>query len=128
MARGIGDVEGWPAVEWVAGMGAVVLLTAGFLWYRARSFHDRPAVPPTYRVAGAPGSSDGGELRAISLLVVAIGMASQLLYLGVYLELAQWLLGARERPRLSGDLFFWVLLVNGTCAGASLYTAIRKAR
>ena len=126
MTRGIGDVEGWPAVAWVAGMGATLLLTAGILWLRARSFRDHAPTLPTYRTVEAPGSNMGSEARSLAIILVVICGVSQLLYVALYIELAQWLLGARERPRLSGDLFFWVLLVNGTCAGASLYTGWGK--
>jgi hypothetical protein len=122
VARGIGDIEGWPAVAWVAGMGAGLLLTAGILWLRSRSFRDEPAELPSYRTAGAAGSHRASEVRALAIVLVVICMLSQLLYVALYIELAQWLLGARERPRITGDLFFWVFLVDVTCAGASLFT------
>jgi hypothetical protein len=127
VARGIDVVEGWPAVAWVAGMGAGLLLTAGVLWLRSRSFRDEPAVLPGYRSAGADGSRRGADMRALAVLMVSLCVLSQLLYVGLYVELVQWLLGAREQPRIVIALFFWVLLVNGTCAGASLYTAWKES-
>ena len=127
MARGIGVIEGWPAIAWVGGMGAGLLLSAGVLWLRARSFRDERAAPPTYRSAGASGSSRGAEMRALAVLMVSLCVLSQLLYAGLHVELVQWLLGARERPHIEGELFFWVLLVNGTCAGGALYSTWRKS-
>lgn len=127
VARG-GDVEGWAAIAWVAGMGAGLLLTSGVLWLRSRCFRDVPAQLPTYRTAGTPGSSNASELRALAIVLVVINVLSQFLYVGLYVELAQWLLGAREQPRISPALFFWVFLVNATCAGASLYTGWKEHR
>jgi len=127
MSRGIDVVEGWPAVAWVAGMGAGLLLTAGVLWLRSRSFHDTPAVLPSYRTEGTKGSSEGAEMRSGAFLLVLLSALSQLLYVGLYIELAQWMLGAREPPSIVIGLFFWVILVTGTCAGASLYTAWKKS-
>ena len=50
---------------------------------------------------------------------------TQLLYVNLYIELARWLMGAREPPRVFIQLFFWVALVDVTCAGASLYTGLK---
>lgn len=100
MTRGVGDVEGWPAVA---------------------------PILATYRTAGAPGSMKRANTRHLAIFLVSLCALSQLLYVALYIELAQWLLGARERPRLSGDLFFLVLLVVGTFAGASLYTGWKKS-
>jgi len=108
-------------------MGAALILTAGVLWWRSRAFRDKPAVLPSYRTTGAPGSSRASDLRGLAVFLVALCVLSQLFYGGLYVELAQWLLGARARPHISGDLFFWVLLVNGTCAGGSLYTGWKKS-
>ncbi len=128
MARGIGDVTGWPAVAWVAGMGAATLLSAGVLWLRARSIRDQPAELPTYRTAGSPGSRRASELRGLAVVLVGLCVISQLLYVGLWLELVQWLLGDRDVPRITGDLFFWGLLVNGTSVGGALYTGLRSDR
>ena len=127
MARGVGDIYGWPAVEWVAGMGLAMLLTGGILYLRSRSFRDRPPEAATYRSAGSPGSDEGAEMRATAIVIIAIGALSQLLYVGLYFELVCWLFGARERPRLTGDLFVWVLIVDATCAGAALYTSFKRS-
>lgn len=123
VSRGIDVVEGWAAVAWVAGVGAGLLLTAGVLWLRARSLRDEPAVLPGYRSAGAVGSYGRANVRALAVLMVALSIVSQLLYVGLYVELVRWSLGAREPPSIVIGLFFWVLLVTGTSAGASLYSA-----
>ena len=125
MARGIGDVEGWRAVAWVAGMGFSVMLVAGVLWYRARSLRDEPRQVATYRTVGREGSRRASDLRGLVTVLVGVGALSQLLYLGLYVELVQWLFDAPESPRISGDLFFWVVLVNETCAAAALYAGWR---
>jgi len=122
MARGIGDIEGWPSVALVAGMGAGLILSAGVLWLRARWLRDQSAVLPSYRTVGTPASYEASNARALAWLLIGLCVVSELLYVGVYIELGQWLLGAKEPPRIVGDIFFWVLLINGTCAGASLYT------
>ena len=126
MARGIDYAEGWAAVAWVAGMGATTILAAGLLWLRARGLRDEPKLLPSYRSAGAPGSTRASQTRALAVLLLVIGAFAQLLYVGLYIELAQWLLGASTRPRITIALFFWVLLVNTTCVGASLYTGWKK--
>jgi hypothetical protein len=59
-------------------------------------------------------------------VLVAICVLSQLLYVGLYIELARWLLGAREAPRIAGDLFFWVFLVDATCVGGALFTGLKS--
>lgn len=128
VARGIGDVQGWSAVEWVAGMGAGLIVAAGILWWRSRSFRDQPRVRATYRTVGSPGSHVRSNLRALAGLLIAIFALTQLLYVGLYIELVQWLLGGREPPRISGDLFFWVLLVSGTCAGGAVYSGLEDSR
>lgn len=124
----MGTVEGWPAVAWVAGLGAGVILAASILWVRARALRESPAKPPTYRTVGTGGGNRASQVRGLALVLVAIGLLSQLLYVGLYVELARWLLGARERPHMEGDLFFWVFLVDITCAGASLFTGWRDSR
>ncbi|NOU26753.1 MAG: hypothetical protein HOO96_02510 [Polyangiaceae bacterium] len=123
----MGEVDGWPAVEWVAGMGLAMVLSAGILYLRSRSFRDTPSEPATYRSAGSPGSDTGAEMRATAIAIIAIGALSQLLYVGLYFELACWVLGAREPPRLTGALFVWVFIVDATCAGAALYTSFKRS-
>ena len=107
-------------------MGAGLILAAGILWWRSRSFRDRPREPATYRTVGSPGSHVRSNLRALAGLLVAIFALTQLPYVGVYIELVQWLLGGRAAPRISGDLFFWVLLVSGMCAGGAVYSGSRS--
>lgn len=126
MARGVGEIQGWPAVAWVAGCGAVLLLLAGVLYWRARSHRDKPATLPTYRSAGAAGSTRAANLIGLAIILVLLCAVTQLLYVGLYIELAQWLLGAREPPRISGDLFFWVLIIDVTCAGGAAYSGLRN--
>jgi hypothetical protein len=122
-----GNVVGWPAVLWVAGMGAGLLLSAAVLWIRAATLRDRPAVRATYRTTGTPGSDRASEARACAILLVVLFVLSQLLYIGVHIELLEWLLTGRDRPLLSPHLFFWVFLVNATCAGGALYTGLRPS-
>ncbi len=123
MSRGVDQIEGWPAVAWVAGMGVAVIGTAGLLWLRSRSFPDRPPEAATYRSPGGPGSRTGSDLRGLALVLTALCALSQLLYCGLYVVLGEWLLRGTTRPRITIGLFFWVFLVNGTCVGASLYKA-----
>lgn len=119
MARGLGIVEGWPAVAWVAGMGAAQLLTAGVLWLRSRSFRGTRAVPPVYRTAPDE-RRRGKNARGLAIVMISLCALSQLLYVGLHVELVQWLLGGRGRPHIEGDLFFWVFLVNGSCVIGAL--------
>jgi hypothetical protein len=129
MARGVGDVEGWKAVAWVAGNGAVLLLSAGALWLRARSFRNVPGRTATYREAGSPGATytlRAAEVRGLAIVLLVVAALGQLLYVGLYYELASWLLGGLLAPKMSGDLFFWVLLVSVTCAGGALGTGWKR--
>ena len=106
------DIEGWPAVAWVAGLGGTVLLAAGVAALRARAFRDRKRQQATYRTATDPGSNTSSSLLAVT----------QLLYVWVYVELLQWQLGSsRQIPRVSPHLFFWVALITMTCVGATLH-------
>lgn len=100
-----------------------MLLGAGLLYQRARSFADRKPVAAGYRTADRGGSSEGATLRGLSILLLLLFAISQLLYVWFYVELARWLAGSHEPPRIVFDLYAWVLLVCGTCLGASLYTA-----
>jgi hypothetical protein len=127
MARGIGEIDGWPAVEWVAGLGLAMVLAAGIVYLRSRSFRDTPPEAATYRSAGSPGSNRGAETRTTAIAILAIGVLSQLLYVGLYFELVCWLFGARERPRMTGDLFFWVFVIDATFAGAAIYTSFKRS-
>lgn len=122
MAHGTDFVEGWPAVAWVAGTGVGLLLTAGVLWLRSRSLRGRRAALASYRTEETIASQDAQSARALAVLMVTLCVASQLLYVGLYVELVRWLLGAHEPPRIVFGLFFWVLLVCATSAGGALYT------
>jgi hypothetical protein len=120
--HGVDVIEGWAAVACVAGVGGGLLLTAGVLSLRSRSLRDDRSVPATYRTEGEEGSSRGRNTRELALVMVVLGVLSQLLYVGLYVELAGWLLGAKEPPSVVIALFFWVLLAAATSAGAALYT------
>ena len=113
-------------MAWVAGLGGALVLFAGILWIRSRCFRDAPEQHATYREAGTPRSNDAAEVRALAVILLVVCFFSQLLYVGMYVELVLWLLGAREKPRIEGDLYAWVLLIAVTCAGASLYTAWKE--
>ncbi|MBX3188627.1 MAG: hypothetical protein KF819_16540 [Labilithrix sp.] len=126
MSRGVGEIEGWSAVAWVAGMGAGVLVAAGILWMLARGASDRPPEAPTYRTAGSPGSRRRSHLRGLAIVVLVVGLLSQLSYAGLYVELVRAAFGAPVRPSISGDLFFWVFLVDATVAGGALASGWRS--
>ena len=116
------DIEGWPAVAWVAGLGGTVLLAAGVAALRARAFRDRKRQQATYRTATDPGSNTSSSLRAVAVLMLVLFAVTQLLYVWVYVELLQWQLGSsRQIPRVSPHLFFWVALITMTCVGATLH-------
>jgi hypothetical protein len=123
--RGSDYVEGWPAIAWVAGTGAGLLLTAGLLWLSSYAFPATTPVLASYRTeARGPGRRE--DLRGLAVLLVALCVITQLLYVGLYIELVQWRLGARQPPRVFSQIFFWVFLVDATCAGASLYTGLKR--
>jgi hypothetical protein len=119
------DIIGWPAVAWVAGLGGSVLLAASVAALRARAFQDRPREQATYRTAGNAGSNTSSELRGLAILMLVLFAVTQLLYVWVYVELAQWqLFWSGQPPRVSPHLFFWVCLVTITCVGATLHAAV----
>jgi hypothetical protein len=125
VARGVGEVEGWPAVASVAGLGVVMLVAAGVLLWRARSLADQPRTASVYR-GGAAGSQRASNVRGLAVILLALCVVSQLLYTGLYVEVVRWLLGATEPPWISGDLFFWVVLVDGTCVAGALLSGLRN--
>jgi hypothetical protein len=111
-------------VYWVSGLGAALLLGAAILYVRSRSFPSRPAVTEGYRAEGDAGDARGDNLRALAILLLLLFAISQLLYVWMYVELAQWLAGSRDPPRIVFDLFFWVLLIFGTFLGGALYSGL----
>ncbi|MBI2395973.1 MAG: hypothetical protein HYV09_40800 [Deltaproteobacteria bacterium] len=125
MARGVGYVSGWPAVYWVAGLGAALLIGAGICYLRSRSFTDGTPEAPGYRSEGRAGAGVAETLRGLAVILALLFAISQLLYVWMYVELAQWLAGSAFPPRIVFDLFFWVLLICGTFLGACIYCAIK---
>lgn len=117
-------MSGWPAVAWVSGLGAALLVGAGIVYLRARGIRDRAASLPSYRSEGHKGSNAGG-LRDLAFVLLFLFAISQLLYLGLYIELVGWLLGGRDSPRIFSELFFWVLLIFGTFLGGAMYSAAK---
>jgi len=126
VSRGPDYVEGWPAIAWVGGTGAGLLLCAGVLWAVSYAFPAETAELASYRTEARSGSGRRETLRGLAILLVALCVLTQLLYVGLYIELVQWRLGARQPPRVFVQLFFWVFLVDATCAGASLYTGLKR--
>lgn len=125
MARAADYIEGWPAVVAAAGLGAVLLLCACFLWGYSYAFPAARSALATYRNEAPSSGGRRSDLRGLALLLVALCVVTQLLYANLYIELAQWLAGAREPPRVFVQAFFWVALVDLTCAGACVYTGVR---
>ncbi len=79
----------------------------------------------SYRTEARSGSGRRETLRGLAILLVVLCAITQLLYVNLYIELARWLSGARQPPRVFIPVFFWVALVDTTCAGASLYTGLK---
>jgi hypothetical protein len=124
MARGSDYIEGWPAIGWVAGTGAVMLLGAAILWWASRGA-GRGTAHATYRTTASSDPRD--ERRGLAIVLLAVCGVTQLLYIKLYIDLVRWLLGARERPQVFVHILFWVVLANITCAGGALYTGLRAA-
>jgi hypothetical protein len=126
VAREVGDLEGWVAVGAVAGLGLVMLLGAAALAWRARSPRDRPAVVASYRTAARPGSADASYTRGLAWLLLGLCALTQLVYLGLYVEVVAWLAQAGPPPRIDATVYFWVLLVDGSCTGGALGDGLRR--
>jgi len=120
VANEVNEIEGWSAVASVAGAGAVLMLVAGTLWFRSLWLPDARAEQPTYRSKGSAGSHEASDARAMALILVALCVVTQLLYVGMYWELALRLRGGSREPRVVVGLLFWVLLVDGTSAVGAL--------
>jgi hypothetical protein len=123
VSRGIDYVEGWSAVAWVAGTGGGTLLAAFGFWLLARTRRDRRATVASYRAEASAASRGADNARGLAVVLLVIALVSQLLYVGLYVELVRWRLGAPEPPRIVFGLFFWVLLVCATSVGGALAAA-----
>jgi len=120
LANKVDVIDGWSAVACVAGAGAVLLVVAGTLWLRSLWLPDARAEQPTYRSKGSAGSHEASEARAMALILVALCVVTQVLYVGMYWELLLWLRGGWREPQVVAGLLFWVLLIDGTSAVGAL--------
>lgn len=113
------------AVGAASGLGLVMLLGAAALAWRARSLRDVPPVAASYRLAASPGSRDASSTRELAWLLLVLCALTQLVYLGLYLELAAWLASEGPPPRIDATIYFWVLLVDGSCTGGAVVSGLR---
>ncbi len=121
-SRGIGAVEGWVAVTCVVGSGVVLAVAASLFWLRSR----RAMRAPRHEERGSEGpyrrppdervrrQSIRDHLRAMALVLGLVAGGSQIVYVGLYVELVSWQLGTGAPPEIQGDLFAFVLLVQAT--------------
>ncbi len=100
-----------------------MLLAAAACWVLSRGARDAPKVTTTYRTVASSGSRWASETRGYAILLLALWSLTQLVYIGVHLETVRWWLGAREPPRISPQLFFWVCLIEGSLVAGALYSA-----
>lgn len=113
------------AVGAASGLGLVMLLGAAALAWRVRSLRDVPPVAASYRLAASPGSRDASSTRELAWLLLVLCALTQLVYLGLYLELAAWLASEGPPPRIDATIYFWVLLVDGSCTGGAVVSGLR---
>jgi hypothetical protein len=126
MSHGPDYIEGWPAVAWVAGIGAASLLGSAILRLAARGHPARVDASETYRAEQTRGDSIGDHRRALALLLFVQAILSQLLYVWMYVELAYWSRGDRQPPRVFVHNLFWVALVCGTVVLGALFTGLKR--